>query len=126
MNISAKSRSATAKGPRIAARFCKVPNFFCGGCRGFCCICWTSCPNPFAVGVKARKTRKNVNIPTAAPAVMSRDQGEIRSKTFGPPISFVTFIVNASRGPKMIVRTVNICTVRTYLGNIFKTISLFA
>ena len=78
------------------------------------------------MGVKAKKTMKNVVIPIVAPAVMSLDHGEMRSKEFGPPISFVAFIVNASSGPKVIVRTVNTCMVLTYLGNSFIAISLFA
>ncbi len=125
MNTSAVSRSDTARGPRIAMRFCNEPNSAGGGCEGFCCICRIRRPSLFVVGVKAKKTTKKVVIPTDAPAVISLDQGETRSKAFGPPL-LNRFIVNARSGPKMIVETVNICMVLTYLGNIFNAISPFA
>ena len=71
----------------------------------------------FAVGVKRKKTTKNIVIPMEAPIVTKIDHGDTKLNWFGGPSD----IAKAKSGPNTRVRPVNTCTDLTNLGMTLKT-----
>jgi len=66
----------------------------------------------FEVGVKRKKTTRNIVIPIEAPVVTKMDHGDTKLNSFGGPSD----IARAKSGPKTRVRTVNTCTDLTNRG----------